>query len=190
MSTCHTCGAPLPAGAAFCPACGARAGAPVRNGGKPIFEYVPHPHIENRKHRAPKPRHPEVKPKGLLTRFNDTLAVLITGAVGTMWCAYLFAALALVSLPDAIKGGTPTLVSWTAQTFLQLVLLSIIIVGQKVESASSETRAIDTYQDAEAILKEAVDIQQHLLAQDALLAELRRHVQGAAAEPPQGPHHG
>jgi hypothetical protein len=187
MTPCQHCGAQLPPDAAFCPACGTRPGAARRNGGKAIYHYVPHPHIEKRKLKAPKPQPEEGRAKGPIARFNNALAVIITGAVGTMWCAYVFAAIALVSLPDAIKGGTSTLVSWTAQTFLQLVLLSIIIVGQKVESAASETRAADTYKDAEAILKEATEIQSHLLAQDELLAEMIRHLResgGAAAQPP------
>ena len=52
--------------------------------------------------------------------FNDRLAITITRIVGTMWCGYAFAGLALVSLPAAIKGGTATLIAWIAQTFLQL----------------------------------------------------------------------
>ena len=72
------------------------------------------------------------------SRFNDLLAVTITNIVGTMWCAYAFACLALISLPAAISAGTPSLVSWIAQTFLQLVLLSIIMVGQKVVAAKSD----------------------------------------------------
>ena len=59
-----------------------------------------------------------------------------------MWCAYAFAALALVSLPAAVLSGNPViLVSWISQTFLQLVLLSIIIVGQNVISAAQDARA-------------------------------------------------
>jgi hypothetical protein len=85
--------------------------------------------------------------------FNGRVATLITNAVGTMWCAYAFAALALVSLPDAIKGGTATLIAWVAQTFLQLVLLSVIMVGQKVSAAASDKQALQTYKDAEALLK-------------------------------------
>lgn len=84
---------------------------------------------------------------------NGRIALIITNAVGTMWCAYLFALLALVSLPAAIEGGTATLVSWIAQTFLQLVLLSVIMVGQKVAAAASDKQALQTYQDAEALLK-------------------------------------
>ena len=177
MSTCHRCSAELAPGMAFCGVCGARQAGQAAAG---IFHYVPHPHIEGRKKKAPKATHPQAGTMGPLARFNAALAVRITGAVGTMWCAYVFALLALVSLPDAVRGGTPTLIAWIAQTFLQLVLLSIIIVGQKVESAASETRAIDTYQDAEAILREATEIQKHLLAQDALLADLIQRLQAPA----------
>lgn len=84
--------------------------------------------------------------------FNGRLAVFITTVVSTMWCAYVFAAIALISLPSAIHGGTATLVSWIAQTFLQLVLLSVIMVGQKVAAAASDKQALQTYQDAEILL--------------------------------------
>ena len=72
---------------------------------------------------------------------NTRIAVFLTKAVGSMWCAYLFAALALISLPDAIHAGTAALISWTAQTFLQLVLLPVILVGGNVLSQKSEARA-------------------------------------------------
>ncbi len=84
--------------------------------------------------------------------FNGRVAMLITNAVGTMWCAYVFALLALISLPDAMK-TTATLIAWVAQTFLQLVLLSVIMVGQKVSAAASDKQALQTYKDAEALLK-------------------------------------
>ncbi|MBP6148445.1 MAG: hypothetical protein KA423_05050 [Candidatus Planktophila sp.] len=64
--------------------------------------------------------------------FNRRIAERITAAVGTMWAAYAFAAIALISFPAAIRSGdTLTIVDWVAQTFLQLVLLSIIMVGQQ-----------------------------------------------------------
>ncbi len=75
-------------------------------------------------------------------RFNTWLAVKITRSVGSMWCAYLFAAIALVSLPAAIRShDSVIIVSWIAQTFFQLVLLPIIIVGQNVLAAASDARA-------------------------------------------------
>jgi len=80
--------------------------------------------------------------RSAIGHLNRRVAVLVTNAVGTMWCAYAFAALALVSLPDAIRSGNPvTLVSWISQTFLQLVLLSIIIVGQNVQAEHTDARA-------------------------------------------------
>lgn len=53
----------------------------------------------------------------------------LTTAVGTMWCAYLFALLALVVIPQAVQGGLLTFVQWVSQTFIQLVMLSVIVVG-------------------------------------------------------------
>jgi hypothetical protein len=78
-------------------------------------------------------------------RFNQWLAVTITKRVGTMWAAYLFMLIALVSFPQALaaflKGDTVTGITWLSQSFLQLVLLPIIIVGQNVISAAQDARA-------------------------------------------------
>ncbi|MEY3317353.1 MAG: hypothetical protein RLZZ503_555, partial [Actinomycetota bacterium] len=56
--------------------------------------------------------------------------------------------------------------------FLQLVLLPIIIVGQNIQAAAAERRAVMTYEDAAAVLEEAVKIQKHLDHQDESLAHL------------------
>ena len=85
--------------------------------------------------------------------FSAKLAVIITQGVGTMACAYVFALIALLSLPSAIKSGQIIIiVAWVAQTFLQLVLLSIIMVGQRVQSLASDARAEKTFSDAEVIM--------------------------------------
>jgi hypothetical protein len=77
------------------------------------------------------------------SRFNQKLAVKITSAVSTMWAAYIFAAIALISLPAAIRSGDSlVIVAWVAQTFLQLVLLSIIMVGQ-AQSAAEVAKIIN-----------------------------------------------
>ncbi|MCL5113473.1 MAG: hypothetical protein M1554_03285 [Patescibacteria group bacterium] len=86
--------------------------------------------------------------KGKFNRFNKSLAVLITRGVGSMWSAYLFAILSLMSLPailvlisPSLKPDFPkwiidasliTLIAWISQNFLQLVLLPVIMVGQNV----------------------------------------------------------
>jgi len=136
-----------------------------------IAKFVPHPHIAARRANGP-PKTSDVTAAApgasWIQRFNAALAVKITNGVGTMWCAYAFAALAFVSLPAAIRSGDPVvLVSWVSQTFLQLVLLSIIIVGQNVLAAAADKRAEATYEDADAVLHTALAIQQHLETQDA-----------------------
>jgi hypothetical protein len=81
-----------------------------------------------------------------MKKFNLWLAQKITSGVATMWCAYLFAAIALISLPKAIQSGDSiVIISWVAQTFLQLVLLSIIMVGQKVQAQSVEETINETH---------------------------------------------
>jgi len=139
------------------------------------FEYHPHPRASERAKDGPPTvrktaRRLAVSP---VTRFNSKAALGITRSVGTMWCAYVFAALALVSLPAAIMSGSPIIiVGWIAQTFLQLVLLPVIIVGQNIQAAASDDRAAATYKDAGAILEEAKQIQMHLAAQDAATSAL------------------
>jgi hypothetical protein len=141
----------------------------------PTYTHVPHPHtLERLEHKDKPVTTADVVKKQASNRFNAWLAVKITDAVGTMWCAYVFAIIALIGLPPALKPGGEGLIAWIAQTFLQLVLLSIIIVGQNIAAASSDERSENTYKDAEAILSEALEIQKHLQSQDeTLIAALK-----------------
>ena len=118
------------------------------------------------------------------TRFNQWLAVKITNIVGTMWCAYAFAALALISLPAAIRGGTATLISWIAQTFLQLVLLSIIMVGQNIAAKKSDRQLEQTYRDSEELLKISDSIQALLQENTKLTSEIHEVVHTGQASRP------
>ena len=140
-----------------------------------IYRYIPHRRTQQRL-KAPTPpvKVMDQLPHGNpAARFNQWFAVKVTAGIGTMWCAYAFAALALVSLPSAIASGSAvTLVSWISQTFLQLVLLSVNNVGQTVRAAAADKRSEATSADADAVLHEAVMIQEHLLAQDKMLASL------------------
>jgi hypothetical protein len=82
-----------------------------------------------------------------MTRFNDWFAGKVTAAVGTMWAGYLFAGLAVVSLPAAIASHDRiVIVAWIAQTFLQLVLLPIIMVGQQMQGKTTEQTINETHQ--------------------------------------------
>jgi hypothetical protein len=99
-------------------------------------------------------------------RFNKKVAVGVTNFVGSMTCAWIFCVLALASLPAVltiafnltvfphwlVSAGLIALVAWIAQTFLQLVLLSIIIVGSNLGQAANDARAAKTFEDTETIL--------------------------------------
>lgn len=144
-----------------------------------LYQHIPHPHILERRRTGPvkvADQHPDATP---FQQFNKRLGVKITGLVGTMVCAYVFLALTLVSLPGALKSGnTVIIVAWIAQTFLQLVLLPIIIVGQNVQASAADARSEQTYKDAEAILESSKQIQEHLQVQDD---ELQRQTQALMA---------
>jgi hypothetical protein len=136
------------------------------------FEHRPHPRIAE---------HAKVRPPSTVAEhvgINGRIALALTTAVGTMWCAYAFAILALLVVPQAIGGGLLTLVQWISQTFIQLVMLSVIVVGQNILGRAADKRAVMTYQDAEATFHEAEQIQAHLRVQDdainALLDKIER----------------
>jgi hypothetical protein len=131
------------------------------------FVHVPHPHIAQRKKSGP----PKTTDEHV--GFNGKVALGLTTIVGTMWCAYAFAVLAFLALPSAIQGGSLLLlIQWLSQTFIQLVMLSVIMVGQNILSRASDKRAQMTYEDADATFHEASQIQAHLLEQDGAINEL------------------
>jgi hypothetical protein len=110
---------------------------------------------------------------GAAGRFNTWLAVRITKTVGSMWIAYLFAAIALISLPAALASGEViVIVSWVAQTFLQLVLLPIIIVGQNVIQAANDARAEADHETLTAVHMLTVEVHTINIAQTEILKRL------------------
>ena len=144
------------------------------------FEYTPHPHAEARLEAGPPTTvaaRRALHGPGVIGRLNAKVGLRITVIVGTMWTAYLFTCLALLSAPAAFgTGNTLIIVAWIAQTFLQLVLLPIIIVGQNVQANAADARSQATYDDASAVLAEAKQIQAHLLAQDQAMQTILAEV--------------
>jgi hypothetical protein len=90
------------------------------------------------------------------------LAVMITRRVGTMWAAYVFVLISLVSFPQALNaflnGDTVTGIAWLSQSFLQLVLLPIILVGQRVIAAAQDARAETDHETLTAL--HTINVQQ------------------------------
>ena len=139
-----------------------------------IYEYVRHPRVTERElsHPIKTADLRKIHHQNAIVRLNAKFGLKITLVVGTMWAAYAFTVIALFALPDAIKQGTYFVVVWLSSSFLQLVLLPIIIVGQNIQAAAADKRSEDTYKDAEAVLKEAEEIQKHLLAQDEAIGSI------------------
>lgn len=144
-----------------------------------MYEHEPHPRVAaHKKSRPPRTTDEHVG-------FNGRIALILTTTVGTMWCAYAFAVLAFVALPQALQGGLLPIIQWVSQTFIQLVMLSVIMVGQNILGRASDKRADMTYKDAEATFHETQQIQAHLRAQDEALNALLDKV--ARLETARGP---
>jgi hypothetical protein len=155
-----------------------------------IYEYIRHPRASELA-RAGRAKTTEEfrKPKSdsFFAKLNARFGLRVTLAVGTMWCAYAFTIIALFALPDAIKQGTYYVIVWLSSSFLQLVLLPIIIVGQNIQAVASDKRAEETFKDAEAVLKESEEIQKHLLAQDEVITSILTRLEALAGAAPQTP---
>ena len=139
-----------------------------------LFDYIPHSHIETRRAAGPPTVHQaavKVHGDSAVGRLNAKVGLRITLVVGTMWAGYVFAAIALISLPDNVH-STQLLILWISSSFLQLVLLPVIIVGQNIQAKAADARSEATYNDASAVLEEAKQIQAHLLAQDEALQRI------------------
>ena len=127
-----------------------------------------------------------------ITKFNTALALKITNTVGSMWTAYTFTLLALVSLPAIltqakfvsagtfphwlISVGLIALVAWIAQTFLQLVLLPIIMVGQNVIQGQQSAKAETDHKTLTYLANLQDEQMKELQKQGEILDYLKKHL--------------
>jgi hypothetical protein len=119
--------------------------------------------------------HPLAGAVGGIGRFNRGLAVAITAGVGTMWCAYAFTALSLLGNPVWSPPWLVQAVQWVSQNFLQLVLLSILMVGQAVLSLAGDAQRVRDHE----ILGHTIDILAHQNRELALQTLLLRALAAA-----------
>lgn len=134
-----------------------------------LYHHVPHPHWESRKRHGPVKIADQLPAGNPVTRFNTWLALKVTASVGTMWCAYIFCILAVIGIPAAIGPGGVGIVNWFTEEFIQLVLLSVIMVGQLIQGTAADKRAESTYLDTETILHGHDQMAAHLAKQDEVL---------------------
>lgn len=133
-----------------------------------LFHHEPHKHIPrnvNLLHQA------EQQAAGANTR----IAIFLTKSVGTMWTAYTFAVIAIVGLFAILGLFSPIivlLVAWASQTFIQLTLLPVIMVGQNVLGRKAELQADEQFNTTMSSYHDIEQMMQHLSSQDS---ELLRH---------------
>jgi len=137
------------------------------------FVHEPHPHTEKRKLKPP----PKVADEHV--GFNGRLGAAITRSVGTMWAVYIaiviqvtWMLLATVGIWQFARDPYPFAFLLFLSNIVQLLLMFVIMVGQQVLGQASDKRAVVTYQDAEAILHECLQMQAHLSAQDKALERI------------------
>lgn len=137
-------------------------------------------------------------------RMNKALAVWITTNIGTMTCFWIFAFIAILSFPAILveaKLIPPDIgvigsiafvlvIQWLAQSFLQLVLLPSLMVGQNLQNQAADARAEKTFTDVEIILDRLdthteAGLSDILARLDTLQAELVAHIH--ATKPPDEP---
>jgi hypothetical protein len=96
--------------------------------------------------------------RDLYMAFNRRLALTLSGGVSTMECAYLFALLALLGFPG-LHATPQQLVQWFSQTFIQLVMLAVISVQQRIMSdmQASHTAAIHDLHESHRTLHQKFD---------------------------------
>jgi len=97
-----------------------------------------------------------------------------------MYCAYIFAIIGAMGVVGALTNNLALtlLIGAFSGYFLQLVLLPVIIVGQNIQGKASDARALATYNDAEAVLHECLQLQAHLQEQDKVLEDVIARNQG------------
>jgi uncharacterized membrane protein len=148
------------------------------------FVHHPHPHTEQRKLQPP----PKVADQHV--GINGRLGAAITKRVGTMWAFYLAAlTMATWMVLAGFAWGPLHAIDPYPFAFLlflgnivQLLLMFVIMVGQQVLGAASDKRAVVTYQDAEAILHECLQMQDHLNAQDDALERIIQRMEQIEAK--------
>lgn len=134
------------------------------------FEKKLNPHLEKRGKSGPAKI--DDLTKGTI---NERLARRGTVVFGSMWMFYAFVIYG--ALGAIFVAQQATLLYWS--NWIQLWSLPLLMVGGLVLGKASDKRAQDTYEDASAVLHEALQIQAHLDHQDEQIAKLAADLETA-----------
>ncbi|MHB8646589.1 MAG: DUF1003 domain-containing protein [Thermomicrobiales bacterium] len=124
---------------------------------------------------APRQRHGPPQRADEHIGFNGRFAAALTKSVGSMWVVYfttLFVLgwIALASFgPLHAHDPYPFPFLLFIGNVVQLLLVFVILVGQQVLGRVADKRSLQTYEDAEEIFKEVVQLHDHMVEQDRIL---------------------
>ena len=90
---------------------------------------------------------------------SDKFALYIVGIVGTI---YFFGFCVILTIIPLLKPNLTTVVMFISSSFLQLILLPLIMLSQNNQSKHAELRADNTYRLEIKQEKEIEDIHHHL----------------------------
>lgn len=141
-----------------------------------------HHHLVHHRHRRPALTTDEH------VGFNGRLGAAITRTVGSMWAFYLAAAFMALWMGLSEVGVLdfdpyPFAFLLFLGNVAQLLLMFVIMVGQQVLGAASDKRALQTFDDAEALLTEVEELRMHLRSQEATLATILSRLDAQASAP-------
>jgi uncharacterized membrane protein len=123
-------------------------------------------------HHVPRNVYQEVH-RGL--EAQDRIALVVTGAVGTMWAVYAFATFMIGWMLFQVAAGKqafdpyPFAFLLFLGNIIQLLLMPLIMVGQNLQNRHAEARAEEEYETVGKIFHDIEETMRHLDAQDGEL---------------------
>ena len=136
-----------------------------------LYTHFAHPHVLKNVNELQKTEQ---------TNLNARIGVFLTKHIGTMWAAYSFMVLAIVGFFAIIGVLPPTvalLVAWASQTFIQLVMLPVIMVGQNVLGRKAELQSDEMFATSQHSFSDIVQIMEHLDAQDQEILKIVKQLE-------------
>lgn len=104
-----------------------------------------------------------------INAINEVIALRVTLTISTMWCVYVFAL--MVSIPLFFPMTTPVIM-FLSSSFLQLIFLPLILVGQNLLSRASEQRAAQDHDMIVAELEILKNLMNEATAERIVLVEV------------------
>lgn len=106
--------------------------------------------------------------------FHQRVASFFADLLGSPYTIYVFALLALISLPAVWTSGNLTvIIAWITQTFIQLVALAVLQAKQVLDGRHSGIIANETHKNAQLAEQNAEEIKARISAVEEHLFDIK-----------------